>query len=417
MKKTIGLQSVVRIRQDTDDKAYGFRFFVVDSDLVGEPEGRSSASYHKIRVEIDFRVLFNWQLIDASEPDLVKVLFHYARRHIENKVKAGGLQEYEELRLSMDEHREGRCPLDISLIPEPIGFTTEIEVPDMQEPNNGVVVRTAVMLTALPVEYSAVRVHLTEIQEEVHPQGTVYERGKFLSVAGETWEVGLVEIGMGNPQAAREAERAIQYFQPSVMFFVGVAGGIKDVKLGDVVAATKIYEYAAGKDEEIFRPRPNVRNSAYSMIQRARAEARKSTWLQRIVEPRTTSPCAFVGPIAAGPVVVASRKAVTYEFIRANYSDALIVEMEGFGFLEAVDANLGVQALVVRGVSDLVDDKAQVDREGFQSIAAQNAAAFAFEILANLIVPVKTSEVAHLSEPIEDTRHISEIPSRWNPWK
>ena len=66
----------------------------------------------------------------------------------------------------------------------------------------------AVILTALPVEYLAVRRHLTDLREKTHLRGTVYERGNF--VAGEnTWEVGVAEIGAGNVNAATEVERAI----------------------------------------------------------------------------------------------------------------------------------------------------------------------------------------------------------------
>ena len=122
----------------------------------------------------------------------------------------------------------------------------------------------AVILTALPLEYQAVRARLTFLQEETHPQGTVYELGKFLSGA-RAWEIGIVEIGPGNTRAAAEAERAIQYFQPDVILFVGVAGGIKDVALGDVVAATKVYAYESGKDEATLKPRPDVMNSAYRL--------------------------------------------------------------------------------------------------------------------------------------------------------
>ena len=214
----------------------------------------------------------------------------------------------------------------------------------------------------------------------MHPQSTIYERGKFDSSKG-AWDVGIVEIGARNPGAAMEAERAIAHFNPDVILFVGVAGGIKDVALGDVVASTKVYGYESGKAEHTFQPRPEIGLSAYRLENRARAEARSKDWLKRlsVTEP---IPRAVVAPIAAGEKVISSTKSEVFQFLRSNYGDAVAVEMEGFGFLEAARANQQVSAMVIRGISDLIDNKTEVDRTGYQKIAARHASAFAFEMLA-----------------------------------
>ena len=95
--------------------------------------------------------------------------------------------------------------------------------------------RIALVLTALRVEYEAVRAHLTDLAEETHQAGTVYETGIFEG-GDSVWKVCIAEIGAQNATAAFEAERATRHFSPSVALFVGIGGGVKDVAIGDVVA-------------------------------------------------------------------------------------------------------------------------------------------------------------------------------------
>lgn len=249
--------------------------------------------------------------------------------------------------------------------------------------------RRAVILTAIRVEYQAVRSHLTDVAMRQHLQGTVYEQGNFTPPTGQPWKVLLVKVSMGNANAALEAERAISFFKPWVALFVGVAGGIKDVKLGDVVAATKIYGYESGKDGETFLPRPSLGESSYRLQQLADYlggnQEQIQTWLGRVKGlPDGLRPSVFVAPMAAGEKVVASTNSPAFKLLRAAYSDAVAVEMEGRGFFQTSFTYPDVLSMVVRGISDVIDGKAESDAAGYQAVAAATAAAFAIELLSNL---------------------------------
>jgi nucleoside phosphorylase len=262
----------------------------------------------------------------------------------------------------------------------------------------------AVILTALSVEYLAVRTHLTDLHEETNPQGTVYERGRFVASIQE-WDVGIAEVGVGNTVAATESERAIAYFNPDILLFVGIAGGIKDVAIGDVVAATKIYGYESGKVDEQFLIRPALGQSTYLLVHRARADAKKDEWLKRIYNKPASTPKVFVAPIAAGEKVIASKKSDVLQFLKTSYNDAIAIEMEGFGFLNAAFAHSKIQTIMIRGISDLIDGKSDSSVESEQARqkkASDHASAFAFEILSQ--INRDTSEILRDSiSPISPT--------------
>ncbi len=59
--------------------------------------------------------------------------------------------------------------------------------------------------------------------------------------------------------------------------------------------------------------------------------------------------------------------------------------MEEHGFCVSAKTNPKVCFAVVRGISDLIVKKEDADRTGSHDIAARNAAAFAFEMLAGLL--------------------------------
>lgn len=256
-------------------------------------------------------------------------------------------------------------------------------------------IRRVLILTALRVEYMAVRAYLSDIYEVVYLQGIVYERGIFSSPGGR-WEVILGETGAGNISAAMEAERAIEYFQPGIVLLVGIADGFKDVKTGDVVVANKVYGYESGKMEgDRFIPRPDVGESSYTLLLRTRVEARSGDWLRRIrsVQPGESAPEVFVGPIASGEKVIPLRSDI-YQFLSTYYSDTLAVDMEGRGVLRATHTYERVQALIIRGISNLINEPR---KEDFQKVAADHASAFAFEVLAKL--PVDESSQNPQTQP------------------
>jgi nucleoside phosphorylase len=200
------------------------------------------------------------------------------------------------------------------------------------------------------------------------------------------WSVGIVQIGMGNERAAVETERAVTALDPQVVVFVGVAGGLKDVSLGDVLVASKVYAYEYGKDAGHFRPRPEALEPSFRILSRASAVARNDQWRMRIRPLQEAGvhgqPAAVVKPLAAGSRVVSDTRSATAALLREHFSDAAAVEMEGHGFLRTLHAHPARQALIVRGISDLIDGKEASDAQNWQAVASATAAAFAFEVLA-----------------------------------
>lgn len=245
------------------------------------------------------------------------------------------------------------------------------------------------VLTALEVERQAVVTHLQNGRMDHHQEtGSDYYLGTF-SIEGKTIEVAVARTDQTNVNAAMETERAIQYYNPQYVFFVGIAGGLKDVAVGDIVIGSEVLGYERGKatDEE-FKFRPQFGASSYSLERMAAAYALSEAW--KLIEARhldsTFSPQIKVltGTIASGEKVDAGHASPLHQHIRQNASHALAIEMEGLGFLRVCMTRPGIKSLLLRGISDLVSDKGEMDGKGSQPYASQNVAAFLFGLLGQL---------------------------------
>ncbi|MEV8517779.1 5'-methylthioadenosine/S-adenosylhomocysteine nucleosidase [Dactylosporangium sp. NPDC051484] len=239
-----------------------------------------------------------------------------------------------------------------------------------------------VILTALNLEYDAVRQHLTDPRVHLHPAGTRFEVGRLRH--GGRAALGLV--GKGNHPAAVLAERAMAEFNPAAVLFCGVAGALwPGIRLGDVVVASQVYAYHGGTShDDGLMARPRSWETAHGAAQIAQHLIRAGDWADPL--PTGTRPAAHFGPIAAGEVVHDSATSAQARWVRQHYNDALAIEMEGAGVAQAGHLNRALPVVVVRGISDRADGtKAVSDGEAWQPRAAANAAAFTVALARGLI--------------------------------
>ncbi len=251
-----------------------------------------------------------------------------------------------------------------------------------------------VILTALALEYAAVRSHLADVTQRRTRSGTRYEVG---SVRGEhlDWEAYLAEVDMGNSGAAAEVAGAIETFSPQLVFFVGVAGGLKpsDQRHGDVVVASMVYNVhsakiapdAAGGSQVLSRPLGVP--ASHRLTQLVRAVSRMAWTIDSPAgaQPQETAsapPAVHLRAIVAGEVVLADPGSDLRKLIAERYNDAAAIDMESYGVYETAH-RYEIPVLAVRGLSDLIGDKNAVSDRELQPRAAANAASFAIALLSH----------------------------------
>jgi len=259
-----------------------------------------------------------------------------------------------------------------------------------------------VILTALDIEYDAVRAYLTDLVPRHHPTGTIFEVG---DLPGAPWQVAIGVTGPGNVDAGVLAERAVTMFAPAAMLFVGIAGALKDwLALGDVVVATKVFAYHGGRDDDAgFQARPRSWDASHRLEQLARHTARADP---RPLREGGARPAIHFLPIAAGEVVLNSPSSPLARQLSSRYNDAVAIEMESAGVCAAGHLNGNLPTLTIRGISDTIHAaKADAERAGWPWLAAEHAAAFAARLVRLLPGPEQV-DGAPLAAPRTAAPHV-----------
>lgn len=234
---------------------------------------------------------------------------------------------------------------------------------------------TIVILTAMNLEYDAVRARMSGITAQTHPMGTRFEVGHLDGGC----RVALALTGKGNQSAAVLAERATAQFAPVALVFVGVAGALQPhLGLGDVVVATHVYAYHGATSQDAgLTARPRTWELSHRAHQIAAHLERTGDWARQL-PGGAPPPRVHFGPVAAGEIAHYSAVSDARQWLREHYSDAVAVEMEAAGVAQAGHLNDALPTIMVRGISDHADEsKSATDDAGWQPRAAANAAAFA----------------------------------------
>lgn len=235
-------------------------------------------------------------------------------------------------------------------------------------------------MTPLPSEYAAVSRHITEKSSIIH-EGAAYEIGRFPAGTAK-YQIIIREPGMKNAPMAVATERAIRHFEPQIAILCGIAGGIKDVRIGDVAVAKSAFDYDSGKESaDGFLPRPNEYVFSDELLAHAQLTQRSDEWKGRTVDGAPDAQV-HIASVAAGDKVISAVKNSTFQQIQQFLSHCKFLEMEAAGFGLAIQRYRHIHAIVVRGISDMCYNKTKVDQQNFQDIAADRAAAVVFELLS-----------------------------------
>lgn len=198
----------------------------------------------------------------------------------------------------------------------------------------------------------------------------------------------LIQPGMGMTHSASLCTRAIMAFNPKLVAMVGIcAGRIDKVHLGDIVIASSVFDYTAGKQYiDRFGRRPQMQQ-----IDTALFEFISTTVLSnheligRIIDgyngEKRDQIQIHLKPMASGTAVIDDPKIV--QEIVDTQDDLAAIDMEAYALATAANI-LRTKWIIIKSVQDFANGDKKRAEESIRSFATYSSAKLFQLILKDL---------------------------------
>ncbi len=192
----------------------------------------------------------------------------------------------------------------------------------------------------------------------------------------------MVHGGIGKVVAAHTAQTLVTRYGVDAVIFTGVAGGVNpSLDIGDIVISRNVVEHDFGQIlPDRFVPFDTVGFFADSMlVQIAQIAATGVAWesIPAAIRGEEEMPRVRVGRVATGDQFISSE---TKRLWIEQTFHADCVEMEGSAVAQICDL-YGVPFVIIRSMSDLANEDAEVDFQSFVVYAAKNSSMLVREML------------------------------------
>jgi adenosylhomocysteine nucleosidase len=231
---------------------------------------------------------------------------------------------------------------------------------------------------------SALDVELALIKEDmvVEKIDTVSDRLFTIGKLNETSCI-CVRAGVGKVNAALAAEILILRYNVDAIIFSGVAGGINPgLGIGDIVISKRVAHHDYGQIiPGKFVPWDTLGFFADSLLIDIATKAANNVKFdpipEKICKETGHLPEVVIGNVVTGDQFIASEEKRLW---LENVFHADCVEMEGAAVAQICKINK-VPFVIIRSLSDLANEKADIDFEVFVQYAAKNSSLIVKEII------------------------------------